>query len=69
MADKTATGGLSLCSALTILFVALKLCDKIGWSWWWVVSPLWLPWAAAFAVGGLIMIFAVGYNIFQRLKK
>ena len=32
----TITGGLGLCQLLTVLFVALKLCDKIDWSWWWV---------------------------------
>ncbi len=27
---------------LTILFIALKLLDKIDWSWWWVLSPIWI---------------------------
>ena len=27
---------------LTILFIGLKLTGHIGWSWWWVLSPLWL---------------------------
>ena len=30
-------------SLLTILFIGLKLCNKITWSWWWVVSPIWIP--------------------------
>jgi hypothetical protein len=28
---------------LTLLFIGLKLTDHIVWSWWWVLSPLWLP--------------------------
>lgn len=28
---------------LTVLFVALKLCNVIFWSWVWVLSPIWLP--------------------------
>lgn len=24
---------------LQILFIALKLCGVIDWSWWWVFSP------------------------------
>jgi hypothetical protein len=28
--------------ALTILFIALKLLNKITWSWLWVLSPLWI---------------------------
>ena len=27
---------------LTILFIALKLTGYIAWSWWWVLSPLWI---------------------------
>lgn len=27
---------------LTIVFIALKLCGIINWSWWWVLSPLWI---------------------------
>ena len=27
---------------LTILFIALKLLDKIDWSWWWILSPIWI---------------------------
>ena len=25
---------------LTLLFIGLKLCGVINWSWWWVLSPL-----------------------------
>ena len=28
---------------LGIVFIALKLCNVIGWSWWWVTAPLWAP--------------------------
>lgn len=27
---------------LTISFIILKLLGKITWSWWWVLSPLWI---------------------------
>lgn len=27
---------------LTLLFVALKLTGHIDWSWWWVLSPVWI---------------------------
>lgn len=27
-------------SALTLVFIVLKLCGVIAWSWWWVVSPI-----------------------------
>ena len=30
-------------SILLIAFIILKLCHVIDWSWWWVLSPLWIP--------------------------
>jgi hypothetical protein len=32
-------GYLGLWNTLTIVFVVLKLCHVIAWSWWWVISP------------------------------
>jgi hypothetical protein len=26
---------------LGISFIILKLCNVIGWSWWWVLAPFW----------------------------
>lgn len=37
---------------LALLFIGLKLGNVIEWSWLWVLSPLWLPWAV---VGGVLM--------------
>lgn len=43
MSEATAhSGGIGFIGLLTILFVALKLLDKIDWSWWWVLSPIWI---------------------------
>ena len=25
---------------LTLIFITLKLIDKIDWSWWWILSPI-----------------------------
>lgn len=37
---------------ITIVFLALKLFHVIDWSWWWVVSPIWIffVWAASTAL-------------------
>lgn len=40
------------CLLLTILFVVLKVNNKISWSWFWVLSPIWFP--LAIVVGILI---------------
>lgn len=28
---------------LLVLFIGLKLTGYIDWSWWWVLSPIWIP--------------------------
>lgn len=39
---KTQTNGLGIVEVLLIIFLVLKLCKLIDWSWWWVFSPLWI---------------------------
>ena len=54
----TVCGGISFCELLTIVFVVLKLTGVIGWSWLWVLAPLWIPCilVAVFLVFELITI-------------
>jgi hypothetical protein len=43
---------------LTVLFVGLKLTNYIDWSWWWVVSPIWISFLVGLTlVGGLTALF------------
>lgn len=53
------TGGLGLASVLTIVFVTLKLTDHIDWSWWWVLSPLWISFGLAIIVMSVALWVAV----------
>lgn len=48
------TGPLDL---VTIVFIVLKLCKVIDWSWWWVFSPIWIPFAIIIVIGLLMSIF------------
>lgn len=34
--------GLSLSTVVLVVFVILKLVGVIAWSWWWVLSPIWI---------------------------
>lgn len=51
-----ASGGLGFTGALTILFIALKLTHVITWSWWWVLSPIWISAAAVLVIVGLVVL-------------
>jgi len=35
-----------------LVFLTLKLCGVIDWSWWWVTAPLWMP----FVLGIVLLI-------------
>ena len=54
---KSTSGG--FCGLLTIVFIVLKLCKIIDWSWCWVLAPLWIPLAITimFLVISLIIFF------------
>ena len=52
---------------LTVLFIGLKLTGHIDWSWWWVLSPLWAPFAIVFGIWGVLMLGALLYAAFSRI--
>lgn len=43
-------------SLLGVVFVALKLCGIIGWSWWWVTLPFWGGFAI---IGSILLVFFI----------
>lgn len=58
MNNKQASGGIGFTGLLTIVFIILKLCNIIAWSWWWVLSPLWI--SAILWVILMIIVLLVG---------
>lgn len=42
MSASSSSGGIGFTGLLTILFIGLKLGGVISWSWWWVLSPIWI---------------------------
>lgn len=54
--NSTSSGGIGFTGALTLLFVGLKLGHIIEWSWWWVLSPLWITLAF---IGVLLAIVGI----------
>ena len=62
----TTNKGMSFCGTLTIVFIILKLTHVIDWSWWWVLSPIWIPVAV---VLGIIAIVVIVMLIVKVVKK
>jgi hypothetical protein len=57
------------------VFLILKLAGAIDWSWWWVLSPMWIS-ALAFALAGVLAAaaftlvrWAVRVWVWMRLRR
>lgn len=66
--SKSKTASFPLLAILGLIFVTLKLAE-IGavatWSWWWVLSPFWIPFAIVlgiFAVAGIAVLASKAFD-------
>jgi hypothetical protein len=55
-------GGIGFAGVLTIVFIVLKLCKVINWSWIWVLSPIWISAALAILLLVIFIIIAAILN-------
>lgn len=56
---------MGLCTALTVLFVGLKLGNIIAWNWFWVIFPVLIPFLLILGA----MIVAILVVIVEILRK
>ena len=40
--SSSSSSGIGFAGLLTVAFIVLKLTGFIDWSWWWVLSPIWI---------------------------
>lgn len=57
--NTTVTGGIGFCGLLTIVFIVLKLLNKINWSWIWVLAPLWIEFIVAVLACVIVIIIGI----------
>jgi len=57
MNAETKSKGFPLCPILGLIFITLKLCGVIGWSWWLVTLPIWLWFGLFLGVVGCLLAF------------
>lgn len=50
---------------LALLFIGLKLGKVIDWSWWWVLSPFWLPWAIIAVIFLILLVMLIVYELYR----
>ena len=64
--SSSSSSGLGFTGALTIAFIVLKLVGIIDWSWWWVLSPIWISFLIAVA---FLVLFGLGFLIYWLIKR
>ena len=61
MQSKEMTVQFPILGILGLIFITLKLTGHIAWSWWWVLSPFWIPLT-------IIGVVATGFFIYEMRK-
>lgn len=62
MGSSGSSGGITFSGALLMIFIVLKLCGVIDWSWLWVLSPLWIS-------AGIAVLIVVGILIYWKIEE
>lgn len=63
MNNNHSAGAASTTLILQVVFLILKLCNVIDWSWWCVLIPLWVD------LGMLVLYLAVFIPMYIRRQK
>lgn len=58
MGSSGSSGGITF----LMIFIVLKLCGVIDWSWLWVLSPLWIS-------AGIAALIIVGMLIYWKVEE
>lgn len=56
--NPSTSSGISFTGMLTVVFITLKLCGVIQWSWLWVLSPVWINLAIIIVVLAVLYLFS-----------
>jgi len=59
--NTTSSSGIGFAGLLTVLFIGLKLTGYITWSWWWILSPLWI--SAVITITLIVIFLIIGFII------
>jgi len=60
--------GVGFGGLLTILFIGLKLTHVIDWTWIWVLSPLWIPFAFVLALIAICFFGVFMAEVFKQVS-
>lgn len=67
--SSSSSSGIGFCGLLTIAFIVLKLTGFIDWSWWWVLSPMWISFIVVVGICMFAVFGSVGFALFRNRKR
>ena len=56
------SNGVSFTGLLAIVFIILKLCHVIEWSWLWVLAPVWIPAGLIILFIGFVLLLMIAFS-------
>jgi len=69
--ETTVKVGFPLVPIIFAIFLTLKLAG-VGivatWSWWWITSPLWIPFAFVAIVFAALGVVALIFRLYERFS-
>ncbi len=66
--NQSSSGGIGVLGLLGVVFVTLKLCKVIDWSWWWMTAPFWGPFLVGIAILAVCGIIMAGVAMHESLR-
>ncbi len=63
----SSAGGIDVLGLLGVVFVTLKLCGVIDWSWWLVLAPFWSVPAILFLVAGVALTIGIANLVARKI--
>ena len=62
MKTEVSRDGTNIFTVVQVVFLILKLCGLIDWSWWWVLSPLWIS-------VGICIVVLIGFAAYRLVNR
>ena len=67
--SSSSNSGIGFLGMLTLIFIVLKLCGIIHWSWIWVLMPTFLPISLVLVVCLVLVLRCCILHLFEKIKK
>ena len=60
--SSSSNNGIGFVGVLQIVFIILKLLDKITWTWLWVLAPIWISTIVVISTLIIVLLITLKLN-------